>query len=109
MKADHLYQALKELAEKMGVDVAEQNFRVTGVPVKSGYCKVKGRELFLIDKHKTLHRKIDILSAFLGGMATEDVYLVPAIRDHLAKYRSPENLPGHRGDAAGHTESPSDP
>jgi hypothetical protein len=109
MKADHLYQALKEIAEKFGIEVAEQNFRITGIPVKSGYCKVKGRELYLIDKHKTLHRKIDLLSAFLvSRMAAEDVYLVPAVRDHLAKYRSPGTDGEKPGDAPARPKSPPD-
>ena len=86
MKADRLYEELKELAEKLGVEVTEQNFRATGVNAVSGLCKVKGKSLFLIDKHKSLPKKITILSEFLGGMPCGDVYMLPAVREHLNKY-----------------------
>lgn len=98
MKSERLYQALKELAEKLGIEVAEQNFRLAGIPVRSGFCKVKGKDLFLIDKHKSLSRKIEILSAFLGQMEIEEVYLVPALRDHLLKFRGVETRKSHEGD-----------
>ncbi len=87
MNADRLYQELKDLSERLGVEVSEQNFRATGIKARSGYCVVKGRPLFLIDKNKKLQRRIQILSEFLGEMVTEDVFIVPAVREHLAKFR----------------------
>ena len=92
MKADRLYQELIDLAEKLGVEVSEQNFRATGVSAASGLCKVKGKSLFLIDKHKKLHHKIEILSEFLGTMPCGDVYMLPAVRDHLHKYQQVDSL-----------------
>ena len=92
MKADRLYQELVDLAEKLGVEVSEQNFRATGVNAVSGLCKVKGKSLFLIDKHKKLHKKIEILSEFLGAMPCGEVYMLPAVRDHLGKYRQVDSL-----------------
>ncbi len=73
MNADRLYQELKDLSERLGVEVSEQNFRATGIKARSGYCVVKGRPMFLIDKNKRLQRRIQILSEFLGEMVTEDV------------------------------------
>jgi hypothetical protein len=97
VKADRLYQELKEVAEKLGIEVTEQNFRATGINAVSGLCKVKGKSLFLIDKHKSLHKKITILSEFLGGMSCGDVYMLPAVREHLSRYTEADRLfPGHR-------------
>ena len=90
MNADRLYQELKDLSERLGVEVSEQNFRATGIKARSGYCVVKGRPMFLIDKNKRLQRRIQILSEFLGEMVTEDVFIVPAVREHLAKFRKIE-------------------
>ena len=45
MKPEQTYQDLKELAEKLGVNVSEQNLRSTGIKVKSGLCKVKGKNI----------------------------------------------------------------
>jgi uncharacterized membrane protein len=96
MKADRLYQELIGLAEKLGVEVAEQNFRATGVNAVSGLCKVKGKSLFLIDKHKSLPKKIEILSEFLVALPCGDVYMLPAVRDHLSKYSEADSLFNHQ-------------
>jgi len=92
VKADRLYQELKDLAEKLKIEVTEQNFRATGVKAISGLCKVKGKTLFLIDKHKSLHKKIQILSEFLGEMPCGEVYMLPAVREHLSKYMEADRL-----------------
>lgn len=92
MKADRLYQELKELAEKLSIEVTEQNFRATGVNAASGLCKVKGKALFLIDKHKSLHKKIQILSEFLCELPRGEIYMLPAVREHLSKYAEADSL-----------------
>lgn len=97
MNADRLYQELKDLSERMGVEVSEQNFRATGIKARSGYCIVKGKPMYLIDKNKRLPERIQILSEFLGKMISEDVFMVPALRVHLAKYR-PLKFTAKQGD-----------
>jgi len=92
MKADRLYQELKDLSEKLGIEVTEQNFQATGVNAVSGLCKVKGKSLFLIDKHKSLHKKIAILSEFLGSQPCGEIYMLPAVREHLNKYIEADRL-----------------
>ena len=92
MKADRLFQELVDLAEKLGIEVSEQNFRATGIKAVSGPCKVKGKSLFLIDKHKKLQKKIEILSEFLAGLPSGNVYMLPAVRDHLSRYREVDSL-----------------
>ena len=37
----------KEIAEKLDVTVSEQNLRSTGIKVKSGICKVKGKNILI--------------------------------------------------------------
>ena len=86
MKPEQIYQELKDLAEKLAVTVSEQNLRLAGIKVKSGMCKVKGKDLFIMDKHKSIHKKIKVLAAQLAGMAHEDVFVIPAVREVLDKY-----------------------
>jgi len=88
MKVEQLYHSLKELAEKFGIIVSEQNLRNTGIRVKSGLCTVNGQKMFIMDKHKNLRVKVDILASCLGEMPIDDIYIVPAVRDLLNKYRS---------------------
>ncbi|MGB5749644.1 MAG: hypothetical protein WBM69_21895 [Desulfobacterales bacterium] len=86
MKPEQIYQELKDLAEKLAMTVSEQNLRTAGIKVKSGLCTVKGRKMFIMDKHKSIHKKIKILAAEIANLPHEDIYLIPAIREMLNKY-----------------------
>ena len=86
MKPEQIYQELRDLAEKFEITVSEQNLRTPGINVKSGLCKVKGKDLFIMDKHKSIHKKIKILATQLADMPHENIYLIPAIREMLNKY-----------------------
>ena len=85
MKPEQLYQELKDLADKMGVGVEEHNFRNTGIRVKSGSCIVHGKPLVIIDKHKSISKKIRVLAAALSRLPHESVYTVPAVRELISR------------------------
>jgi hypothetical protein len=85
VKPEQIYQELKDLAEKLGITVSEQSFRNTGIKVASGLCRVKGQELLIMDKHKSIHKKIQIMASHLARVPHENVFIVPAIRDLLDK------------------------
>ncbi len=88
MKPEQTYQELKDLAEKLEVTVSEQNLRTAGIKVKSGLCKIKGKNLFIMDKHKSIRKKIKILASQLAKMPNENIYIVPAVREMIEKFRS---------------------
>jgi len=87
MKPEQIYQELRELAEKLNIDVAEQNLRQTRVKAQSGLCKVKGQQRFIMDKHKSVRDKIEILAECLAQMPHEDMFVVPAVRELLNTYK----------------------
>ncbi len=86
MKPEQLYESLKDLTEKLDITVSEQNLRISGLQVKSGFCKVKGEQMFIMDKHKNIREKVEILAEYLSKMPIEDIYIIPAVRDILDKY-----------------------
>ena len=86
MKPEQVYQELIDLAEKLEITVSEQNLRKMGVKAKSGLCKVKGKYRFIMDKHKSIRKKIDLLSSHLAHMPHENIYIVPAVRELLDKH-----------------------
>jgi hypothetical protein len=86
MKSEALYQELIALAEKLQIQVSEQNLRNTGIKVQSGLCKVKGQSVFIMDKHKPLRKKAKILARCLSRMEHEEIYVVPAVRELLSRY-----------------------
>lgn len=85
MKPEQIYQELKDLAEKLGIQFSEQNLQTAGIAVKSGLCKVKGQSMFIMDKHKPIRKKIKILAAHLAQIPHENVFIVPAVREMLEK------------------------
>ncbi|MEA1949466.1 MAG: hypothetical protein U9N83_19480 [Thermodesulfobacteriota bacterium] len=86
MKPEQTYQDLKELAEKLYVTVSEQNLRSTGIKVKSGFCKVKGKNILIMDKLLPFQDKNEILAAWLSKLPHENIFIVPALREFLDKY-----------------------
>jgi len=94
VKPEKLYQELKDLAEKIGIRCSEQNFRITtGIRVKSGFCKVKDQDCCIIDKHLKLTKKLEALAECINEKlkasqdSIETIYLVPAVRDYMERFR----------------------
>ena len=85
MKPEQIYQELKDLTEKLGISVSEQNLRKSGISVKSGLCKVKGKQIFVMDKHKSIYKKNAILASLLQELPHENIYVVPAVRELISK------------------------
>lgn len=83
MKPDILYQKLKELADKLAIEISEQNFRSTGGKARSGLCKIRGQHVFFIDKHLPLKKKAAALAGCLADMPIEQVFMVPALREYI--------------------------
>ena len=88
MKPEQIYQELKDLAEKLNITVSEQNLRKTGLNVKSGLCKIKGKQIFIIDKHKSIHKKNKILVSLLKELPHENIYIIPAVRELISEPES---------------------
>jgi hypothetical protein len=83
MNPNQLYQDLKELAEKLDISVLEHNLRKSGIKVKSGLCEVKGKKLFIMDKHNSINEKTEILLSCIRKMPHEDIYIIPYLRELL--------------------------
>ena len=87
MKPQQIYQSLKDLSEKLGITVTEQSFKNAGIKVKSGLCRVHDEWRFVMDMHRPVQDKIDLLAECLCEMNHETIYLIPAVRDLLNKKR----------------------
>ena len=91
MKPEQIYQELKNLAEKLDIDVVEKNFKNTGINIKSGLCKVKGKYFFIMDKHKLIQKKNKILASCLSKMKHDNIFVVPAVRELIVRTHSKIN------------------
>lgn len=83
MNPEQLYLEIKDLAEKVGITVSEQNFKTTGIHVESGLCKIKDQQFLIIDKHKPVVDKLQILSSVIATGNLENIFIVPAVRQHI--------------------------
>ncbi len=90
MTPEKLYSDLIDLAERMGIAVFEKNLRQVGTRIRSGFCIVKGEHQFIMDKHKSIREKIEILATHLGASSHEEIYMVPALRKIIDSHRPPE-------------------
>ena len=88
MNRDQLYQELLELAERLQITVSEQNLKTSGFKVKSGFCKIRGQNMFVMDKHKSIREKIRLLAELLADTPHENIFIVPAVRELLEKHKS---------------------
>ena len=86
MKPDQIFNELKLLADKLNVTVLEENFRKTGIKVKSGSCIIKNNKYCIIDKHLRTAKKIDVLAESLSQEPHENFYLLPAVRDLINQF-----------------------
>ncbi|MEE4357222.1 MAG: hypothetical protein V2I97_12205 [Desulfococcaceae bacterium] len=89
MKQEHLYQELKNLSEKLGIRVTEKSFRniAAGIRFQSGLCRIRGKDRFIMDRNISLSQKNELLAECLAAMPLENIYIVPALREYLEKYK----------------------
>ena len=83
MKPSDIYQHLKDIAARIEISVSEHNFRATGINARSGLCRVRGKQRFIMDKHLSVREKIDVLGDCLADFPLDDIYIVPAVRKFL--------------------------
>ena len=109
MKSEQLYNSLKELAEKIGITVSEQSFKNTGIFVRSGLCRVKEQQMFIMSKHESIRSKVEILAECLATFPLDDVFVVPAVREVLDQYKAKVQKPvTEENDAEHHTSQEGD-
>jgi len=102
MKPEQIYQGLKDLADRLGVVVSEQKLSTESLKVKSGLCKIRGQFVMILDKQLSVHKKSAILAACLNDMPHDVMFVIPAVREFLARHRKSglpeEKAPGMQKD-----------
>ena len=86
MKPEQIYEHLIDVAAKLNIKVKEKNLDTLGLHAKSGFCKIKGEQVFIMDKKKSIYKKNDLLASCLSNMQHDHIFIVPAIRELLNKH-----------------------
>ncbi len=79
-KKESLIGELIEVMEKLGLNV-----RVERGTFKGGFCLLRERKLFLLNKNLEQDKKINLLLKNIAKIGTEGIFLKPNIRDLIEK------------------------
>ncbi|MBW2332877.1 MAG: hypothetical protein JRF08_05350 [Deltaproteobacteria bacterium] len=85
MQSSKVLQYLEDLAFRLGIEIVKEKLGGTDFYAKGGLCKVKGAYKIFIDPAEPIQVQIDILAQSLSAFQTEEVYLLPFIREILKK------------------------
>ena len=79
---------LKEIASKLSIDVIPGNLFDPEIMIKSGHCKVKGRDTIIIDNLLSSQEQSEVIIQALKKFDLESIYLPPWIRERLESENS---------------------
>jgi hypothetical protein len=74
---------LKDTARKLSIEVLFTDLSDPEIPTQSGYCKVRGEKLIVVDKRLSVQRQVDVLLNIFQQFDLDDVYIASWIREHL--------------------------
>lgn len=81
-----LWDELKQLAERLGLKVREEVLlREVGYRVRSGACRVRGKDVIFVDRHLGPGERVEVLLQALDGRDVERHYLSPVLRRLLER------------------------
>jgi hypothetical protein len=87
MKLEPILEELEAAAAKLNVKVSYEALQET--VGGGGLCKVKGAYRVIIEKRGTTGEKVVTLAKALSSLDIDSVFLSPAARDIVDKYREP--------------------
>ena len=76
-------QDLKSVAEKLEIEIEIANLNNQEFQMQSGYCKMNGKGLILLDKNISLQEQSEILLQTLKNFDLEDIYVASWIREFI--------------------------
>ena len=76
-------QDLKSVAEKLAIEIEIVNLNHQEFQMQSGYCKMNGKDLILLDKNISLEEQSEILLQTLKNFDLEDIYVASWIREFI--------------------------
>ncbi|MEA3357970.1 MAG: hypothetical protein U9R17_00930 [Thermodesulfobacteriota bacterium] len=85
MEPWNVLENLKDLADKLNVEIIYENMGWDELPITGGLCKVKGKYKVFVDQSQSIEKQIEILAKAFAFFNTEDVYMLPVVRQILEK------------------------
>ena len=76
-------ESLKKIAAELSIDIIPGSLFDSEIIVKSGHCKMKGKNTIIIDNLLSSQEQSEVIIQVLKKFNLESVYLPPWIRERL--------------------------
>jgi hypothetical protein len=74
---------LKIVTGKLSIKIETTDLNDQEFEVQSGYCKMNGEDLILLDKNLSLQEQAEVILKTLKNFDLENIYVASWIREHL--------------------------
>ena len=74
---------LKMVAEKLAIEIQIANLNDQEFQIQSGYCKINGKDLILLDKNSSLQEQSEVILQTLKNFDLENIYVASWIREFI--------------------------
>ena len=74
---------LKSVTGKLAIEIEITDLNDQEFQIQSGYCKMKGKDLILLDKNLSLQEQAEVILKTLKNFDLENIYVASWIREHL--------------------------
>jgi hypothetical protein len=85
MTKEELLSQLEELASRLNVHIQYESMKNEDPSTFGGFCRIKDQHIIIIHSKASIGRKIEILIEALRRFDIDELYLLPALREHLKK------------------------
>ena len=77
------FEDLKKVAGQLSIDIVTDSLFDPEISIQSGYCKVKGKNIIILDELLSIEEKSAVILQTLKKFDLETVYLPSWIREHI--------------------------
>ena len=74
---------LKSATGKLAIEIEITDLNDQEFQIQSGYCKMNGKNLILLDKNLSLQEQAEVILKTLKNFDLENIYVASWIREHL--------------------------
>jgi hypothetical protein len=74
---------LKIVTRKLSIKIEITDLNDREFQIQSGYCKMNGEDLILLNKNLSLQEQTEVILKTLKNFDLENIYVAPWIRKHL--------------------------
>ena len=83
LDVENKIEDLKSVTGKLEIFIEITDLNDQEFQIQSGYCKINGKDLILLDKNISLQEQAEVILKTLKKFDLENIYVASWIREHL--------------------------